>query len=450
MISSSNARIEPGRKPAEPDPPVAVVGIGADGWRSLPEHHRDIISSAEVIIGSWRQLHLIPDTVHGERRPWPSPLVPAVEEMFAGLSGTRVVVLASGDPMFHGIGTTLCRILGTAAVTVYPLASSVSVACARLGWPVETTPVVSLVTGRIEALVPLIGDGRPFVVLSRDETSPDKICRLLRDTGHDHARVTVLSDLGSADEKITAGTAGCPPEVSSALSVVAVIPQGPTATRLPGLADDMFDHDGQITKQHVRALTVCALAPRPGEVLWDIGGGSGSVAIEFLRSTPATKAVVFEQNPQRAETIAANARKLGVGELVTVVGSAPGSVVAAAADPDIPAPDVVFIGGGLTTAGVADQAVASLGPGGRIVANAVTVESAAVLRELRQLHGGHITEIAISREHAVGRFTTMKPALPVLQWSAVMGMKPPACAAGGHHLSLVNDIQQQETVEKKP
>jgi precorrin-6Y C5,15-methyltransferase (decarboxylating), cbiT subunit len=339
-------------------------------------------------------------------------MLPGIVPLFESLEGMRVVVLGSGDPMFHGIGTTLCRLLGPERIRIIPVASSASLTCARLGWAVDRTPVVSLVSNPVSSIIPLVDQGEPFLVLGRDETTPTEVCTLLRNLGHAAATVHVLSDIGSSDEQHNRFTATDDPQPISALNVIAIQPDGPTRSIVPGLSDDSYDTDGQLTKQHIRALTICSLAPRPGEVLWDIGGGSGSIAIEWLRSSPRTRAWCAESDEVRATRITANANALGVPHL-RVVGAAPESLI------DAPAPDAVFIGGGLTAEGVFDAAWAGLKPGGRLVANAVTIESEQMLWQLRQRFGGHISRFDISTEHAIGGFTALKAALPVTQWRVV-------------------------------
>lgn len=397
------------RHPTDPNTPIEVVGIGADGFPSLTDAARQALINADVIVGSWRQLNLLPEQCRAERRPWPSPLVPSIEPLFEELAGRRVAVLASGDPMFHGIGTTLVRIFGAQRLHIHSAPSSVALACARLGWAVDRTPVVSLVTKPVASIVPFVDGGQPFMVLCRDETSVGEVAALLQAVGHEAAKLTVLSDLGSPDEQELNGTAALPPLPVSELNVLAVVPQGPTHSCVPGLPDAEYENDGQLTKRDIRALTVSALAPRPGETLWDIGGGSGSIAIEAMRAEPQLSAYCFEVNHERKARIARNAMALGVPTL-KVLGAAPKACV------DAPTPDVIFIGGGLTSPALFETVWAALPVGGRLVANAVTVESEQKLWRLRKQYGGEMVRIAVAHEYHVGTFTTMKPALPVVQW----------------------------------
>ncbi|MEU7430529.1 precorrin-6y C5,15-methyltransferase (decarboxylating) subunit CbiE [Streptomyces sioyaensis] len=432
--------------PAAPDP-LSVVGIGADGWDGLPAASRQALCAAEVLIGGARQLALLPAECTGERVPWPSPLRPAVPGLLAAYAGRRICVLASGDPMFYGIGRTLSEVLaeqaecapedvpgGTAApdtghrpLRILPHPSSVSYACARLGWPVEDTEVVTLVGRPAENLVRALYDGRRVLVLSAGAHTPAEVAALLRTHGFGPTRMRVLEQLGGARERTAEGVAAdwdLPP--GDALNVLALdcvrAPGTPHLSTVPGLPDAAYEHDGQLTKRHVRAATLAALAPAPGELLWDIGGGSGSIAVEWLRAHRSCRAVSVERDPVRAERIGRNARALGVPGLRVVTGSAP------AALEGLPVPDAVFIGGGLTAPGLLDACWAALPAGGRLVANTVTLESEALLADWYRRHGGELVRLAVSHAVPVGGFTGWRQAMPVTQWSAV---KPLAGSPAG-------------------
>jgi len=396
---------------------VTVVGIGADGYAGLAPASRAAVDAAGVVLGGKRQLDLLPESISASRISWPSPLRPAVRELVSEHSDRGLVVLASGDPMFHGIGRTLVEELGADRVHVLPHPSSVALACARMGWPVESTPVVSTLTGPVEAVLRHVGDRARLLVLSRDADTPRQIADLLVTKGFSASTLTVLGSLGSADESRTSGSAEAWADTTAqlllpALNVVAVECVGPAGlAETAGLPESAYDHDGQITKREVRAVTLAALAPRRGELLWDVGGGSGSVGIEWLRAHPSCRAVVVEQDPARAARIRANAASLGVPSLEVVVGSAP------AALGGLPAPDAIFIGGGLTAEGVFESCWDALRPGGRLVANAVTLESQAFVLRLREEYGGSLVKVEVARETAVGRFTGWRQAMPVVQWS---------------------------------
>ncbi|WP_299529372.1 precorrin-6y C5,15-methyltransferase (decarboxylating) subunit CbiE [uncultured Streptomyces sp.] len=412
----------PARRPA---PPVSVVGVGADGWAGLTEAARTVLRSAGTLIGGPRQLALLPPECAGQRVEWPSPLRPAVAGLLAAHRDRHVAVLASGDPMFYGIGRALTEELGAEALRVLPHPSSVSYACARLGWPVEDTTTVTLVGRPAARLAAELYDGRRLLVLSAGAGTPAEVAALLTDRGFGPSRLTVLDRLGAAGEARTEGIAerwDAPP--GDPLNVVAVecraAPGALRTGRVPGLPDEAYEHDGQLTKRHVRAATLAALAPAPGELLWDVGGGSGSIAVEWMRADPSCRAVTVERDPGRAGRIARNADRLGVPGLRVVTGRAPDALAG------LPAPDAVFVGGGLTVPGLLDACWDALPPGGRLVANTVTLESEALLTERYRRHGGELVRLAVAHAVPVGGFTGWRQAMPVTQWS----VRKPIPAAG--------------------
>ncbi|MDT0449334.1 precorrin-6y C5,15-methyltransferase (decarboxylating) subunit CbiE [Streptomyces hesseae] len=399
--------------------PVTVVGIGADGWPGLAPASREALRHAEVIIGGPRQLGLLPPgECPGERVAWPSPLRPAVPGLLAAHEGRRVCVLASGDPMFFGIGRTLAEIVGAERLNVLPHPSSASYACARLGWPLHDTEVVSLVGRPLAALTAALHDGRRLLLLSAGAETPAEVAALLRERGYGPSPLTVLEQLGGDRERRVEGTADdWPHPVGDPLNVIAVdcrrAPGAPRLPLTPGLPDDAFDHDGQLTKRHVRAVTLAALAPSPGELLWDVGGGSGSIGIEWMRAHSSCRAVSVERDPVRAARVARNAEALGVPGLRVVTGAAPDALAG------LPTPDAVFIGGGLTAPGMLEACWEALPRGGRLVANTVTLESEALLGEWYRAHGGELVRLAVSRAAPVGGFTGWRSAMPVTQWAVV-------------------------------
>ncbi|GGP71765.1 precorrin-6y C5,15-methyltransferase (decarboxylating) subunit CbiE [Saccharothrix coeruleofusca] len=374
---------------------VRVVGIGADGWEGLAPAARDEITRAEVLMGSARQLDLVPGEF--ERVPWPSPLLPALPDLLRRHADRRVCVLASGDPMFHGIGSTLVRLLGPDRVRVWPHPSSVSLACARLGWALDQVEVVSLVGRPASLLLPHLQPHRRLLVLGG---SPTEVAALAPD-----ARLTVLEQLGGPRERVHHDPADADP-----LHVLAVECGPGGLTRVPGLPDAVFEHDGQLTKREVRAITMALLAPRPGELLWDVGAGAGSIAVEWCRTHPSCRAIAVERDPERAARIGRNASALGVPGIRVVVGRSPQVL-------DFERPDAVFIGGGLTAPGVVERCWAALGAGGRLVANAVTLESEAVVARWHAELGGELTRVAVSRGAPVGGFTGWRPHMPVTTWA---------------------------------
>lgn len=395
--------------------PVVVVGIGADGWDGLAPRAQAAIRAAEVLMGSTRQLGLIPES-SAKRVPWPSPMLPALPALFDEHSGRRVCVLASGDPMFHGIGVTLGRVLGPERLRVIAHPSSVSLACARLGWPLHETSTVSLVNRGVSTLAASLVDGQRLLVLANDEHSPVAVAQLLTEHGFGDSTLVVLEQLGGPAEHVVDGRAGSwdrPP--GDPLNVIALELRATAGalrlTRTPGLSDAAYRGDGQMTKHEVRALTLSALAPASGELLWDVGGGSGTIGIEWMRTDPRCRAVAFEREDARVAQIVDNATQLGTPTL-RVLGAAP-----AAFGDETSVPDAIFVGGGVTQDGMLDACWARLRPGGRMVVNAVTAESEALVLQWHARLGGDLHKFQIYRGEPLGGFTAWRPQLPVAQWS---------------------------------
>jgi precorrin-6Y C5,15-methyltransferase (decarboxylating) len=395
-------------------PPLVVVGIGADGWAGLAEPARAAVLAAEVVFGSRRQLDLLPGAVAAERVGWPSPLVPALPGLLDANAARRCCVLASGDPMYFGIGTTLVRLLGAERIRVLPHPSSASLACARLGWAAEDTEVLSAVGRPLEPLLAAVAPGRRLLVLSAGAATPAAVAALLVARGYGRSRLTVLARLGAPDERLCSALAdGWPDQPVDPLNVIAVecvaATGAPLLPAVPGLPDDAYEHDGQLTKREIRAVTLARLAPVPGQVLWDVGAGSGSIAIEWLRTHRSCRAVAIEQRADRADRVTRNAAALGVPDLAVVVGAAPAALAGLAP------PDAVFVGGGATAPGLLEACWAALRPGGRLVVNAVTVESESVVADWYGRVGGELTRLSVHRAGPIGGFTGWRPMLPVTQ-----------------------------------
>ncbi len=405
--------------PAPASAPLVVVGIGADGWAGLGEAARAAVLAAEEIVGSARQLALLPET-SAAQRPWPSPIDPLVEELVARAlagSGSAVCVLASGDPMLHGIGATLARRLPPSRLLVHPHPSAFALACARLGWPAAEVELVSVVAQPPEAVTRLLQPRRRLVVYAAGAGGASAVAGVLREHGFGSSLFVVLEQLGGPAERILESTADEWGETEAdPLHCVAIECSAAAGAALrplvAGLPDDAYENDGQLTKRHVRAVTLAALAPTPGALLWDVGAGSGSVAIEWLRAEASARAIAVERREDRADRARANARLLGVPQLEVVLGSAPEALC------ELPGPDAIFIGGGLTSAGVIERCWYSLRPGGRIVANAVTLEGERVLALVRERCGGELVRIEISHAEPLGSFEAWRSQLPVVQWSA--------------------------------
>lgn len=389
-------------------PMIVVVGIGADGIAGLSETAKRELRSATIIYGSPRQLDLLDDTVTAPQRCWPSPMLPALETLLDDAAPGHIHVVASGDPLMHGIGATLIRLHGADRVRVLPHVSSVTLACARMGWASHDTEVISLVTAPVHTAV---RRGGRAVVLSRDAATPAALATALTETGRGASEFTVLENLGGPGERVRTrpadAWAAAPPDVDD-LNTIAVR-YLPDSHEAHTLADDAFRHDGQITKETIRAVTLAALAPRDGELLWDVGSGSGSIAVQWCRTARGCRAVAFESDPQRRANITANARNFGVD--IEVRCEAPGDFAGAAV------PDAVFIGGGLTHGPLVQACLDRLTPGGRLVANAVTAESEALLVEWYSRLGGELRRFQHYRGEPLGGFTGWRPQMPISQWS---------------------------------
>jgi precorrin-6Y C5,15-methyltransferase (decarboxylating) len=376
--------------------PLTVVGIGADGWAGLNEQAKAAIADADVVFGGPRQLAYLPSSA--PQVPWPSPLLPALDELLAEYAGRQICVLASGDPLLSGIGTTLVKRLGIGNVRILPALSSVTLARARLGWSAEETEVVTVVGRDVHRVSRALAPGKRILVLG---STPAALGDLLEARGYESSRVTVLEELGGPDERVHHGE-------SEALNVLAIECAGPPLSLVGGLPDAAFEHDGQLTKRDLRASALARLAPTPGELLWDVGAGAGSLAIEWSRVHPSNRAIAVERDPERAARIGRNADTLGVPELRVVLGSAP-EVLAG-----LPRPDAIFLGGGLTVPGVLEACLAT---NGRIVAHGVTLESEQTLARAYTEHGGELVRLSVEQATPLGGFTGWTPARTVTQWS---------------------------------
>ena len=390
-------------------PWLTVVGIGEDGFKGLGKNARRALMGASRIIGGQRQLDLLPVCIRGERQLWPSPfsLAPVLEHR-----GEAVCVLASGDPMFYGVGASLARQVMGAEMLVLPAPSSCSLAAARLGWPLQDVSVLSLVARPLAALNGHLSSGVRLLLLSNDGQSPAAVAALLRERGFGASRLSVLEHLGGDTERRIDGTANDwnDPLIAD-LNVIVLEcladPYTPRLSRLAGLPDSAFQHDGQLTKRDVRAITLARLAPTPGELLWDVGAGSGSIGIEWMRAHPSCRALAIEADDGRQQLIEHNRDALGVPGLQLIRGSAPQALAG------LERPDAIFIGGGVTREGVLDTCWEQLKPGGRLVANAVTLQSEMTLMAWREQHGGELTRIHIAQAQPLGDFDTWRQALPI-------------------------------------
>lgn len=406
--------------PAEGQSPawLTVVGIGEDGLAGLGDEAKRRIAGAEVIFGGKRHLALVASFAKGEARPWPTPFDAEMADVLA-LAGKKVCVLASGDPFFHGVGVTLARKVAVEDMHVIPAPSAISLAASRLGWALQDIETVSLHGRPLDLIRPLLQPCARILALTSDAEAPAAIARLLTELDFGASQLTVLEALGGPNEKLLRSAQADAFDLTNInpLNVLAIeIESTPQARILPltsGLADHLFEHDGQITKREVRAITLSALAPRRGELLWDIGAGSGSIGIEWMLAHPSMRAIAIEADATRAARIGRNAATCGVPGLVVVEGSAPKALAGLAT------PDAIFIGGGGSDSGVLNAAIKALRAGGRLVANAVTLEMETLLLARHASLGGDLTRIALSRVSPVGSMQAWRPAMPVTQWSWV-------------------------------
>ncbi|SDH69114.1 precorrin-6y C5,15-methyltransferase (decarboxylating) subunit CbiE [Roseospirillum parvum] len=429
---------------AAPTPWLAVVGIGEDGLPGLSDAARAAVTGAHVVIGGRRHLDLLPADAAQRRLSWPSPFHKAREMILAERPAeppaagapAPVCVLASGDPMHYGIGATLTRWLPLAEMRVFSAPSSFSLAAARLGWALQDVVCFSVHGRAVEGLAVHLHPGARLLVLSDSAETPPRLAAHLAAQGLGASRMTVLEHLGGAEERLLAGRAESWDQPRGAdLNVLAIEVAAagavPPGSCLAGLPDDAFRHDGQLTKRDMRAMTLGRLAPRPGELLWDVGAGAGSIAIEWMRADPRCRAIAIEAAPERATTINHNKAALGVPGLKVVGGRAP------AALNGLEPPDAVFIGGGLTTEGVFEACWQALKPGGRLVANAVTLESEAAVAALNSRFGRHLkadlVRLSVAHGGPLGGFTAWRPAMPVTLFVLT---KPRDGGPGGHQDAL--------------
>lgn len=400
------------RADAAPSPWLALVGLGEDGRAGLSPEAVAALDEAEIVFGGERHIALV-GAVPGEARTWPQPFRNALPAILAE-RGRKVCVLATSDPFHYGIGAGLTKAIPASEMRIIPQISSFAMACTRMRWPQEECALVSLHGRTLYRIVPHLQPGARILALSWDETTPRAVAELMSARGLGASRIVVMEQLGGPQERVreTRADAFAFDDIVP-LNMIAVDVAAGRESRIlplaPGLDEGWFAHDGQITKSEIRAITLSALAPRGGELLWDVGAGSGSISVEWCQRHVRNRAIAFEAKPERAHRITRNKVELG-GLSVEVAGAAPEGFAGR------PAPDAVFIGGGLTVDGLFEGAWAALKPGGRLVANVVTIEGEAKLVALHADHGGSLRRISIDRLAPVGRMHGWRPAMPVTQW----------------------------------
>jgi precorrin-6B C5,15-methyltransferase / cobalt-precorrin-6B C5,C15-methyltransferase len=390
---------------------LSIIGIGEAGLADLSQVARGFVDRATLVVGGKRHLTMLTET-HSAQMEWTSPIENSIAALLK-YRGTPVCILASGDPLCYGIGVTLLRYVSISEMTIIPAPSTFSLACARLGWSLTAVETLSLCGRSPDFLAAMLAPNAKLLSLSAGADTPQIVADLLTQRGYGDSRLTVLEHLGGRERVISNIARSWPKTDVAALNIIAIecrIDADRTPlNRLPGLPESAYHHDGQLTKREVRAITLAALAPLPGELLWDVGAGCGSIGIEWLRSHPHCQAIAIEQHAQRLQFIADNMSALGTPHLQLVQGKAPAALA------DLPTPDAIFVGGGVTVPGLLDTCWAALRSGGRLVANAVTIESELQLLQWQQQVGGELTSIAIQRTQIIGGFLGWKPLNPITQ-----------------------------------
>ena len=396
------------------EPWLHIVGIGEEGLAGLLPATRAIVEAAEVIVGGDRH-HDLSSAIAAERVAWPSPF-DALIDMLRGFKGRRVVVLATGDPLWFSVGARIGRAIDPAEIVYHPQLSAFQLAAARMGWSLADVETLTVHGRPVEQMIAFIQPGARLLILTTGAQTPAQIAGFLTERGFGGSKMTVLAAMGGEREARFDGIAQDWNHTVPAFNTLAVdcvaAPDAALLPRVPGLADDMFRHDGTMTKQEVRAATLAKLMPMRGALLWDIGCGCGSVAVEWMRAARYARAIGIEPRADRRAMAAANALALGTPRLELIEGQVPEALTGLAA------PDAVFIGGGLSIE-TFDAAWEALRPLGRLVCNAVTLESEAVLIALHKAHGGQLVKLQVNRAEPVGNLTGWRPLMPVTQWSVI-------------------------------
>src|SRR3984957_6716273 len=395
---------------------LAVVGIGENGLEGLTPAARGLIAQAVFIVGGKRHLALA-GSLRAETMIWPSPIENALDAIEAR-RGRSVCVLASGDPFFFGVGAMLMRRFPADQMISISAPSAFALAGSRLGWSQQDCALLTLHGRPLEAIIPHLCPGARIIALSWDDATPAKLAALLTKHGMGRSKLTICEAMGGPSERIRMTEAqDFALDNVAALNTIALEVIAEHGARIlpraAGLPDAWFEHDGQITKREIRAMTLSSLAPRRGELLWDVGSGSGSVGIEWMLADRANSAVAIELRHDRAQRIARNALSFGVPGLSVVTGEAPRAFA------ELPRPDAIFIGGGASAPGMIDRALDALAAGGRLVVNAVTLETQAACVDWRARLGGELTQIAIAHAEPVGRYSGWRAAMPIVQWRLI-------------------------------
>ncbi len=395
-------------------PWLHIVGIGEDGLEGLTPATRAVIEAAEVIIGGARH-HVLAGNNGAEMLEWPSPFDALIGELELR-RGKRVVVLATGDPLWFSVGARIGRSISASEITYHPQVSAFQLAAARMGWSMADLETLTVHGRPVEQMIAFIQPDVRLLILTTGEETPAQIAAFLTARGFGQSRMTVLAAMGGSGEQRFDGLAADWNHEVPAFNTLAVeciaAPDAALLPRVPGLSDEVFIHDGTMTKREVRAATLAKLMPMRGALLWDVGTGCGSVAVEWMRAARYASAIGIEPRADRRTMAAGNAQALGVPALKLVDGYVPAALEGLAA------PDAIFIGGGLSR-DTFTACWAALRPLGRLVANAVTLESEALLVELYKEFGGDLVQISVNRAEPLGSLTSWKPLRPVTQWSLI-------------------------------
>lgn len=394
------------------EPWLHVIGIGEDGMEGLSPAARTLVENAEIILGGDRH-HRLSERVTAERIAWPSPF-DAMIETIRGFRGRRAVILVTGDPLWYSVGARIIRAIGTDGVRFHPQLSAFQWAACRMGWSLADIDLLTVHGRAIAQVIPNVQPGARMILLARDHTTPGDLAALLVERGFSSSRMVALAHLGGPLEERFEGVAESWRNEVPDFHVLAVECRLDTGRswlpRMAGLPDEAFEHDGRMTKREVRAITLAKLAPRRGAMLWDIGCGCGSVSIEWMRAAPETRAIGLEPRADRRVIAARNALALGTPKLELLDARAPDGL------DGLPPPDAVFVGGGLSVETIG-RALDALSPHGRLVVNAVTLESEAILLDMHGRHGGELVRLAVSRAKPVGGLHGWQPMMPITQWS---------------------------------
>ena len=396
---------------------LSIIGIGEDGLAGLSPIAVSCLNKAQIIFGGERHLSMLPHADNREKIPWKSPFQTSITEIISR-RGQAVCILASGDPLCYGVGTTILKDINISEITIIPAPSAFSLACSRLGLSLTEVETLSLCGRPVSLLQSYIYPGAKLLILSEGKHTPAIVAEILISRGYGNSQITVLEKIGNINENIITDIAANWQEENIAslntIAVECVADRGIVGlSRFPGLPDDAFHHDGQLTKREVRAVTLSSLAPLPGELLWDVGAGCGSISIEWLRSDRRCRAIAIEQNSTRLNYIADNAAALGTPNLQIMAGKALEVI------PNLPTPNAIFIGGGVTAPEILENCWNVLLPGGRMVVNVVTLEGEQRLYQWHEKVGGNFTRITIQRAEPIGKFLGWKSMSPVTQWIGI-------------------------------